>query len=94
MTDKYKPEQLKEEALTKQLIVNTAIDIQSVLQLLIQKKTITQDELNEMRAKVRTLPKYQASLRYIQGINDAADLYEKDPQAYLKALLEEKMRGK
>ena len=94
MADKYKPESLKEDAAMKQTIVNTAIDIQSVLQLLIHKEIITLDELNEMREKVKTLPKYKASLQYIQNINNAADLYEKDPQAYLKALFNEKLNNK
>ena len=47
-----------------------------------------------MREKVKTLPKYKASLQYIQNINNAADLYEKDPQAYLKALFNEKLNNK
>ena len=94
MADKYKPENLREDAFMKKSIVNTAIDVQSVLQLLIQKEVITQDELNNMRAKVRSLPKYKSSLDYVQSINDAAELYEKDPQAYLKMLFADKMRGK
>jgi hypothetical protein len=94
MPDMYKPEQLKEDAVLKKTIIDTAIDVQSTLQLLIAKDIITKEELDEMRSKVRTLPKYKASLDYIDNINKAADMYENDPQAYLQELLKAKMDGK
>lgn len=94
MHNKYNPEQLKEEALEKSLMIDTAIDVQSALQLLIRKEIISQDELDNMREKVRAIPKYKTSLNYVQNIIKAADLYKNDPNAYLKALLEEKLKGR
>lgn len=88
-----KPEELKEDAVLKKTIIDTAVDVQSALQLLIAKEVITVDELNEMRAKVKKIPKYSASYQYINEIAATANLFEKDPQAYLKAMFEAKMRG-
>ena len=92
MADKYNPQSLKEDAVTKKIILDTAVDIQSVLQLLVSKDLITVEELNQMREKVRNLPKYKASYSVIDKINDAVNLYENDPTAYLKALFNEKMK--
>ena len=87
-------EEMKEDAILKKIIIDTAVDVQSALQLLIAKEIITSDELNTMRAKVKTLPKYAASYQYINDIAAAADAYEKDPQAFLKAMFNAKLRGK
>ena len=94
MADKYNPKELKEDAILKKLILDTAVDVQCALQLLISKDVITKAELDEMRGKVRNIPKYRASYEAINKINQAADLYENDPQAYLRALMEEKLRGR
>lgn len=93
MADKYNPQSLKEDAIIKKTILDTAVDVQSALQLLISKDLITLEELNQMREKVRNLPKYKASYDVINNIADAANLYKKDPNAYLKALFEEKLKG-
>jgi hypothetical protein len=94
MADKYNPQSLKEDAIIKKTILDTAVDVQSALQLLISKDLITIEELNQMREKVKNLPKYKASYEVINKINNAANLYENDPQAYLKALFEEKLNGR
>lgn len=88
-----KPDELKEDAVLKKTIMDTAVDVQSALQLLIAKEVITVDELNAMRNKVKTLPKYAASYQYINEIAATADLFDKDPQAYLRAMFEAKKRG-
>lgn len=94
MADKYNPQSLKEDAIIKKIILDTAVDVQSTLQLLVSKDLITVEELNQMREKVKNLPKYKASYSVIEKINDAVNLYENDPNAYLKALFEEKLKGK
>lgn len=94
MADKYNPQSLKEDAVIKKVILDTAVDIQSALQLLVSKDLITVEELNQMREKVKNLPKYKASYNVIDKINDAVNLYENDPNAYLKALFEEKLKGR
>lgn len=94
MADKYNPQSLKEDAVIKKIILDTAVDIQSALQLLVSKDLITIEELNQMREKVKNLPKYKASYSVIDKINDAVNLYENDPNAYLKALFEEKLKGR
>lgn len=93
MADIYEPDKLKEDALQKKLILDTAVDVQVVLQVLIEKEIMTEEELNTWRARVRNFPKYKASFEMIKRLNETAELYEKDPQAYLKALLNAKMNG-
>ena len=93
MADIYDPKNLKEDAAQKKLMLDTAVDVQVALQLLIEKNIITQDELNTWRERVRKFPKYKASYEMVKGILNAAELYEKDPNAYLKLLMEAKLRG-
>lgn len=93
MADIYDPKNLKEDAAQKKLMLDTAVDVQVALQLLIEKNIITQDELNTWRERVRKFPKYKASYEVVKGILDTAELYEKDPNAYLKVLMEAKLRG-
>lgn len=93
MADVYKPEQLKEDAYQKKLMVDTAVDIQCALQILIEKGITTKEELDIWRTRVRNMPKYKASYEMIQKLLEAADLYDKDPQAYLKAIMAAKLNG-
>lgn len=90
----YKPEEMKDDAAEKLLLLNTAVDVQAVLQLLISKEIITKEELDIMREKVRSIPKYAAAYKYIGQQKATADLWEKDPQSYLKAILKAKMDGR
>lgn len=94
MADKYDPKNLKEDAVQKKLIIDTAVDVQTILQILIKSGITTKEEIDEMRSKIKTLPKYKAAYEMIENINKAANLYENDPQAYLKALFNEKLNGR
>lgn len=93
MADIYKPDQLKEDATQKKLMVDIAVDVQCALQILIEKGIMTKEELDTWRGRVRNMPKYKASYEMIQKLLDAADLYDKDPQAYLKAIMAAKLNG-
>ena len=93
MSDIYKPEQLKEDAAQKKLMVDTAVDVQCALQILIEKGIMTKEELDTWRTRVRNMPKYKASYEMIQKLLEAADLYDKDPKAYLRAIMEAKLNG-
>ena len=93
MSNIYNPGELKEEAILKKLILDTAVDVQSVLQLMIKKEMITKEELDSARDYVRNIPKYKASYEAINELFKAGDVYERDPQAYLRAIVKAKMDG-
>ena len=75
----------------KALVLNTAIDIQALLRLLVEKELITKDEINRLREEVRSSPKYSAALTYIEQTMTEIHRYEKDPQALLREMLQKKM---
>ena len=43
----------------KKLILDTAIDIQALLRLLVEKKIVTRDEVSRFRKEVRLSPKWR-----------------------------------
>lgn len=75
----------------KALVLNTAIDIQALLRLLVEKELITEDEINRLREEVRSSPKYSAALTYIEQTMTEIRRYEKDPQALLREMFQKKM---
>lgn len=94
MSDIYKPDQLQEDALSKKLALDIAVDTQVILQLLVSKGIITKEEVDEMRNKVKSLPKYKASYEVVEGLEKASDLYKNNPEDYLKMLFDAKLKGK
>ena len=49
----------------KLMMLDTAVDVQVILQLLVQKEIVTREEVAEMREKVRNSSKYKASRDYL-----------------------------
>ena len=94
MTDKYHPESLKEDAIQKKLMLDTAVDVQTIMQILVKNNIATKEEIDEIRIKVKSLPKYKAAYEMVENINMASELYKNDPQAYLKALFNDKIHGR
>ena len=78
----------------KQMILNTAIDVQALLRVLVDKGVITKDEINQYRAEVRKSPKYNAAMMYVEQTLEEIELYENDPQLRLREMLNRKMQGK
>ena len=74
----------------KKLILDTAIDIQALLRLLVEKDVITKEEMNQFRQEVKESPKYRNSILYIEQTLTEIEHYKSDPQA----LLRERMRQK
>lgn len=94
MASVYEPEKLKEEAARNMLMMDTAINLQAVIELLVAKGIIANVELNYMRDKLRNSPAYKTAYEMAQKMVKAAELYERDPQAYLRELLAAKMQGR
>lgn len=78
----------------KLMMLDTAVDVQVILQLLVQKGIVTREEVAEMREKVRNSSKYKASRDYLVQATEELTLYAKDPQARLKAMFDAKLNGK
>lgn len=75
----------------KKLIFNTAIDIQALLRLLVEKEIISKKEINRFREEVRNSPKYRNSITYVEQTLEEIKYYENDPQALLKAIMKQKL---
>lgn len=89
----YKPDEALHELMLQEAIVNTAVDIQALLQILVAKNIITREEVSEYREKVRNSPKYKATLDEIQRQKTTFQAAQSNPQEYLKAVLRAKMNG-
>ena len=76
MASAYDPQSLKEEASKNVLILEAIIDLQAVMELLVSKGIIANVELEYMRDKIKTYPKYQAAYKMYQDMMNAAELYE------------------
>ena len=85
-------EATKRELNDRELLINTAVDIQATLQLLIKKGIITKEELDHERYMVKTqIPKYRDALTYITQTKAEVYHYEQNPQDMLKAMFNEKL---
>ena len=73
----------------KLMMLDTAVDVQVILQLLVQKEIVTREEVAEMREKVRNSSKYKAS-----RATEELVLYANDPEARLKAMFDAKLNYK
>ena len=89
----YKPDEALHELMLQEAIINTAVDIQALLQILVAKNIITREEVNEYREKVRNSPKYKVTLDEIQRQKTAFQVAQSNPQEYLKAIFRAKMNG-
>lgn len=78
----------------KKLILETAIDIQALLRILVDKEIITKQEVDQYRAEVRGGQKYRAALVYIDQTLKEIEMYENDPTLQLKEMLNRKMQGR
>ena len=85
--------QTAEELQEKLSVLNTAIDTQVILHILLDKGICTLDEINEYREKTRNFPKYKASYQYITEAIQELNEYAENPQSILKKMMDEKLKG-
>lgn len=90
----YSPDDAIQELLVQEQVLNTAIDIQALLRILVAKGIITKQELDDSRAEVRSGKKYKATIEIIEAQKNGFMAAKEDPQAYLKAIFKAKMDGK
>lgn len=75
------------------VMLDTAIDVQVVLQLLVEKGIVSREEVDKKRSIVRSQPKYQSTFNSLVEETAECAAYKKDPQAILKRMMELKMKG-
>ena len=89
----YKPEEALHELMLQETIVNTAVDIQALLRILVDKEIVTREEIAQYREEVRNSPKYKPVIENIQRERKGFQMAKDNPQEYLKALMKAKMNG-
>ena len=83
----------RQDLLNKALIINTAIDVQVILQLMVQKGIVTREEVSDMRAKVSTSdPKLSSSKQWLDEAIKELKFASENPQWVLKKMFEEKLK--
>ena len=74
----------------KSMILNTAIDIQALLRLLVEKGIISKPDMNRLRNEVRSSPRYANAFTYVEQTLREIAYYENDPQALLREMFQRK----
>ena len=87
-------ESTKLDIQNKQMILNTAIDVQALLRILVDKQIITKEEVTQYRKEVRESPKYQAAALYVEQTLAEIKAYETNPELRLKAMFHQKQKKK
>lgn len=89
----YKPDEALHELQVQEIIMNVAVDVQTVLQILVDKGIVSREEVSAYRNRVRNSPKYKPALDEIDRQKQAFQMAKDNPQDYLKALFNAKMNG-
>ena len=89
----YKPEEALHELQVQETILKTAIDVQVVLRILVDKEIVTREEVQKYREEVSNSPKYKIVIDDIQRQKAGFQAAKDNPQEYLQALFKAKMNG-
>ena len=89
----YKPEEALHELQVQETSLKTAIDVQVVLRILVDKEIVTREEVQKYREEVSNSPKYKIVLDDIKRQKVGFQVANDNPQDYLKALFKAKMNG-
>lgn len=89
----YKPEEALHELQVQETILKTAIDVQVVLRILVDKEIVTREEVQKYREEVSNSPKYKIVLDDIKRQKAVFQAAKDNHQEYLRALFKAKMNG-
>lgn len=89
----YKPEEALHELQVQETVLKTAIDVQVVLRILVDKEIVTREEVQKYREEVSNSPKYKIVLDDILRQKTAFQAAKDNPQEYSKAIMKAKMNG-
>lgn len=90
----YEPEKALQELRYQEQIVNSLVESQTILQLLVSKDIVTREEVADMRERVRKSPKYKPVIDDIERQKRGYQAAKDNPEEYLKAMFKAKMDGK
>lgn len=82
-----------EDLKNKAMILQTGIDLQALLRLLVDKGIISREEIREYRNEVSGSPKWGAAVSFIEQTKAEIELYEANPRELLAELLRRKSSG-
>lgn len=82
----HDPDEALHELMLQEAVVNTAVDTQVILRILVDKGIVTRDEVNEYRKEVRSSSKYSAAIQSIEEQKKAFQLAKDNPDLYYKAI--------
>lgn len=77
----------------KKRILETKVDTQVILQIMVQKGIVTREEISNMRETVLNSPKYKATNEYLKQAEQQAVYYKQHPEEHLRELFKAKMNG-
>lgn len=86
-------EETKSDLAGKRANLKSAIDTQTILQLLVSKGIVTREEVEETRKKVSNSPKYNFAFGYINKAMHDIEEFEKNPDLLVKTMFNKKMAG-
>lgn len=82
----YKPDEALHELQMQETIMSVAVDVQTALQILVDKGIVDREEVSVYCNKVRNSPKYKPVLEEIERQKQAFQRAKDNPQDYMKAL--------
>ena len=89
----YDMNEALDEIKEKKLILDTKVETQLILQLLVSKGIVTREEVSAMREKVKNSQKYKTSYEYLENAEQKAKYYQSNPEQHLKDIFNAKMNG-
>lgn len=79
---------------SQELILKSAVDVQTTLQILVDKNIVTREEVEAHRERVRNLPKYKNALVYLEQTKKQVEYYKAHPEEHLRDLFNAKLNNK
>ena len=89
----YNMDTALQEINDKKLLLDTKVEAQVILQLLVSKGIVTREEVSEMRNKVKNSPNYKPVYDYLNNAQQKANYYKNNPEQHLKDVFNAKMNG-
>ena len=85
------PKEALQELRYQEQIVNSLVDSQVVLQLLVKHNIVTRDEVSEMRNIVRNSPKFKPVISDIEEQKKMYTYAIEHPEEYLRSMMNAKL---
>ncbi len=86
-------ESSERELRDRKMMLDTAVDVQAILRLLVDKGVVTREEVTYMREEVRESPKYQKAYIYLEQTAAEIQKYKADPVERLREMMRRKTNG-